>query len=304
VTAMLAFAGACLAVAVSLVAWRVYRTVPAQRAAEAQLRIGRARLTAALARLAADVSTLDPGVDQAARRRLAAAAERLATARTLVEQADTPAETLAAAETLVEGTRAANHARARLGLPKRKLPALRRHRELVRRTREVYREEPPWERRARWAMRMMYWPLGVGYGVLWYYLVTEPISDGPAVLPAPPADPVSLGRYFLAWLPLAAVAVIVLRAVLLAMLSAVRRSEAELDVLGERRAEAEALLARVAARLADPAAAVAPDVEVVATAYVRAVEGLEAARTVGDIRAATEELRNLISAARAAGRTA
>lgn len=291
---LLAFAAAGFALAVVAVGRWFLRAVPAQRAEQAQLQVARARLTAGIARLGADVANLDPGSDPVARRRLAEAAERLATARAIFEHADTPEEALTVATTLVEGTRSANQVRVRLGLPKRRLPATRSLRELVRRTRRTRRtprEVPRWERRGRIALGMMLWSVGVGFAILWHGFLSEP--TGPQDL-SQPRDPVSPGRLVVAWLPFAAVAVVTLYAVLRLLLSAVHRSRADLELLAARRAEAEALVARIAARLAEPAAARAPDVELVTTEYVRAVRQLADARTAGDFRAVTDRLLALI----------
>lgn len=287
-TAVLAFLGACLAVAAPIMGWRFVRAFPAEWDVAAQLRTGRARLAATIARLAADVSTLEPGKDPAARRQLADAAERLATARDLYERADTPEEVLAVATTLTEGTRSANRVRARLGLPKRKLPAMRRHRELVRRTRGKPRIEYRWARRERWLVRIAIAVSGGLFGTVWCYIFIDTAER-----------PVSLSRWFLAWLPLAGVAV----AYGYDAVSTVRRSWAKQDALTESYAAAEALLARIAGRLADPAAGRASDVEVVAEAYTEALERLAAARTVDDVQALTAELEVLISAAQGAERT-
>lgn len=68
-------------------------------------------------RLASDVSTLDPGDNQAARQALADAAERYNATGATLATADSPPEFAAARRTAIEGLTAAQAARTALGLP-------------------------------------------------------------------------------------------------------------------------------------------------------------------------------------------
>jgi hypothetical protein len=103
---------------VALMVW-TRRTVRGRRSAAEAILTGRADVMARLARLSADLHDLDPGTDAEAARRLADAAERYATARDLLDRADTPEEMDAVLDTLAEGEAYADDVRSRLALPVR-----------------------------------------------------------------------------------------------------------------------------------------------------------------------------------------
>jgi hypothetical protein len=103
---------------VALIVW-ARRTVRRRRGATEAILTGRADVVARLARLSADLHDLDPGTDAEAARRLADAAERYATARDLLDRADTPEEVDAVLDTLAEGEAYADDVRSRLALPVR-----------------------------------------------------------------------------------------------------------------------------------------------------------------------------------------
>ncbi|MBA3524234.1 MAG: hypothetical protein H0T85_06725 [Geodermatophilaceae bacterium] len=90
----------------------VYRN----RQAAARMEGLRAEVTSMYDRLAADVSTLDPGEDPVTRQALADASERYTSTGAQLSQADTEGEYAAVRRTAVEGLMAARTVRERLGL--------------------------------------------------------------------------------------------------------------------------------------------------------------------------------------------
>lgn len=90
----------------------VYRN----RKQEARFEGLRAEIISLYDRLAADVSTLDPGADPVTRQAMADASERYTSTGAQLEQADTDGEYEAARRTAIEGLIAARTARQRLGL--------------------------------------------------------------------------------------------------------------------------------------------------------------------------------------------
>lgn len=92
-------------------AWRAARL---RRATARDVRVAQAQLFARLARLGADVRTLDAGGDAGAQRRLAEAAERQQTATDLLEHARSPAELAVVRATVDEGLSLADDAHQRI----------------------------------------------------------------------------------------------------------------------------------------------------------------------------------------------
>lgn len=109
-----AFAVAALLLGVGALAWWSRNTAKARLTDLRAVRVGRAEILAEMARLAADIHGLEPGDDGVARRRLAEAAERYATAGMLYDEADTPEEVTAVKRTLAEGLVLAGEVRDRL----------------------------------------------------------------------------------------------------------------------------------------------------------------------------------------------
>jgi hypothetical protein len=275
--------------AVAGLGWWAWRVLPSRRKERAEIRVTRARLTARIARLGADIATLSPGDDSVARRQLAEAAERHATARALFDQTDTLEEASAVAATLADGDVLADQVRTRLRLPRRRRSAANPGKVAPRA--ELDRDASPsgdlWQTpvpvrplpQRRWTVFVPLSIIALITAPVLYQVVSE---ERQRALGSAREATVNRWRAMVDYLAPVALAAVALFVGLLVLVSVVRRRHARRAELGTARTAADSAVSRVAAQLTRSTSGDGDAVGGMSSQYIALVGEFNDARSIED----------------------